>query len=53
MIWCDSAIAPPFRSHPIESRPAGDESVASGVRNSVPGEGEGEALVSSADKGSR
>lgn len=54
MIWCDSAIVPRLARTWSRVSPPRDESVASGVRNSAPGEGEdAEALVRSADKGSR
>ena len=54
MIWCDSAIVPRRARTWSRVSPPRDESVASGVRNSAPGEGEdAEALVRSADKGSR
>lgn len=51
MIWCDSAIVPRLARTWSRVSPPRDESVASGVRNSAPGEGEdAEALVRSADK---
>ena len=54
MIWCESAIVPRLARTLSSVSPPRDESVASGVRNSAPGEGEDtEALVRSADKGSR
>ena len=54
MIWWDSAIVPRLARTWSRVSPPRDESVASGVRNSAPGEGEdAEALVRSADKGSR
>ena len=52
MIWCESAIVPRLARTLSSVSPPRDESVASGVRNSAPGEGEdAEALVWSADKG--
>lgn len=54
MIWCESAIVPRLARTWSRGSPPREESVASGVRNSAPGEGEdAEALVRSADKGSR
>jgi len=51
MIWCDSAIVPRRARTWSSVSPPREESVASGVRNSAPGEGEdAEALVRSADK---
>lgn len=54
MIWCGSAIVPRRARTWSSVSPPREESVASGVRNSVPGEGEdAETLVRGADKGSR
>lgn len=51
MIWCDSAIVPRRARTWSSVSPPRDESVASGVRNSAPGEDEdAEALVRSADQ---
>ena len=54
MIWCDSAIVPRLARTWSRVSPPREESVASGVRNSAPGEGEdAEPLVRSTDKRSR
>ena len=51
MNWCDSAIVPRLARTWSRVSPPREESVASGVRNSAPGEGEdAEPLVRSADK---